>query len=277
MFRETEDTLSNNARAVCRELMKSTVDAGIWRKNEEFTAELMTIVQQHSIVSHPIVSALEGGQLDNGAIRRTHLEFRHAFAQIFTDALIQVMFTSAQLEARQNALGKAAARFLIQLNVFDELGFEPSNVAGETNGTPLNSHYVQFEKTLLDLGLTAADIRNYVPSKAARECRGTLENVFGDHCMLSLVLALAESVFTKFAGPWAQNVKKTTNVDTTVGYHAIHVEHEGEFVDDEHSEDMWFVFMQAADPDQYGRCRAKTKEVLDIWHGFLDHMMSVAA
>lgn len=277
MVARMEVTLSNNTRAVCRELMKSTVDAGVWRKNEAFTEELLGLVQQHPISAHPIVRALEGGQLDKAAIRRTHLEFRHAFAQIFTDALIQAMFTSGQLEAKQNALGKVAARFLIQLNVFDELGFEPCTRIGEVTGNPVNSHYVQFEKTLLELGLTAEEIRNYVPSDAARACRRTLEGVFGDHCMLSLVLALAESVFTKFAGPWAQNVKKRTNVDTSVGYHAIHVEHEGEFIDDEHSEDMWYVFKQAADPDQYVRCRAKTKEVLDVWHAFLDHMMGVAA
>jgi hypothetical protein len=176
--------------------------------------------------------------------------------------------------ARRPALvGKIAARFLVALNVLDELGFEPGVVTeGEYAGSPLQSHYLEFEKTLHELGLTDQQISDYVPSDAAVACRRTLENVFGDHTMLALVLAIAETVFVKFAGPWAQNVRKRTAVDTTKGYHAIHVEIGGSSVDDDHAEDMWLLFRQALEPAHYDRARAKAKEVLDTWTAFLDHL-----
>jgi hypothetical protein len=211
-------------------------------------------------------------------MKRFHLEFRHAFAENFTDALIQVMFTAGQLEARQGAMGKVAARFLVQLNVLDELGFEAGKVeSGEYAGDPHHAHYIEFDKVLGDLGISAAEIRAYVPTSAAAAARRTVEAVYGDHVALAARLALAESVFTNFAGPWATNMKKRTNVATDQGYHAIHVEHEGTFIDDDHSEDMWFVLRQAIEPSRYNEIRTSTSETLEVWARFCDSMMAIVS
>lgn len=265
--------MTANSRAIGREFVKKSVPAEIWQKNEIFSSELLEMIKMHPMTRHPLIKEMSGAALGLDVLRAVHLEFRTAFAQVFTDALIQTMFTSAQLEPRQKAMGKVSARFLLALNMLDELGFEAGVVVGgEYAGTPLQGHYVEFEKTLHELGLTDQQIQEYVPSDAAVACRRTMENVYGDHAMLSLVLAAAETVFSNFAGPWAKNVGARTKVDTSQGYHAIHVEHEGDFIDDEHSEDMWFVFRQAIEPKRYDEARAKTREVLDTWNAFLDHL-----
>jgi hypothetical protein len=254
------------------------VPADIWVQNERFADELKRLIKSHRIFAHPLMSVLNEGKFSPEGMKRFHLEFRHAFAQNFTDALIQVMFTASQLEARQGALGKVAARFLVQLNVLDELGFESGKVEhGEYAGDPRHAHYVEFDKVLSDLGISAAEVQAYVPTAAAVAARRTVDNVFGDHVALAAQLALAESVFTNFAGPWATNMRKTTNVATDQGYHAIHVEHDGEFIDDDHSEDMWFVLRQAIEPSRYEEVRARTSETLEVWAQFCDSLLAIVS
>lgn len=268
----------DNSRRRCRELVRSLVPVDLWVQNERFADELKGIIRSHRISGHPLMSMLDEGKFSPEGMKRFHLEFRHAFAQNFTDALIQVMFTAGQLEARQGALGKVAARFLVQLNVLDELGFEAGKVeSGEYAGDPRHAHYIEFDKVLGSLGISTAEVREYVPTSAATAARRTVEDVYGDHVALAAQLALAESVFTNFAGPWATNMKKRTDVATDQGYHAIHVEHEGTFIDDDHSEDMWFVLRQAIEPARYDEIRAKTSETLEVWARFCDSMLAIVS
>src|SRR5215510_2176977 len=149
--------MPDNSRRRCRELIQSLVPTDIWAQNERFSDELKQLIKAHRIHSHPLMAMLNEGRFSPEGMKRFHLEFRHAFAENFTDALIQVMFTAGQLEARQGAMGKVAARFLVQLNVLDELGFEAGKVeSGEYAGDPHHAHYIEFDKVLGDLGISAA-------------------------------------------------------------------------------------------------------------------------
>jgi len=64
-------------------------------------------------MSDPIIAALGTGKLDEAQLKGSHLEFRYAFAQTFTDALLRAMFLAHRLEPRLGAMGKVAARFLL--------------------------------------------------------------------------------------------------------------------------------------------------------------------
>ena len=89
-------------------------------------------------------------------------------------------------------------------------------------------------------------------------------------------MAVAEEVFTDFAGPWAKSTGSATKVDVKKGYHAIHVEDDnGEFLDDQHSEDSWYLFCQAIEPSRYDELREKTKQWVECWALFTDHLMDV--
>jgi hypothetical protein len=224
-------------------------------------------------MQHPIIPKLETAQHDHDIQRFFHLEFRHAFAQIFTDSLIQAMSTSTQLEQSLGALGKVSSRFLLQLNVLDELGFVPNpGPASDYAGDPLLSHYVQFDATLKQLGLTNSDVVEFKPSAQSCACRATFEENYKDHVSLTAVMAVSETVFSKFSGPWAKSVGASTGIDVQQGYHSIHVEHDGEFIDDEHSDDAWYVFRQAVTPDRYKEISENVQKWLDTWAGFLDFL-----
>ncbi len=267
--------MTNDPRRIGREAVKNSIPQDLWEKNTNFSHTLLQAIQQHPIASHALIHALENGAFDARLVRYFHLEFHYAFAQIFTDGLLQAMFTSAQLEKRYGAIGKVSSRFLLQLNVLDELGFIPN--AMDTNdyaGNPYLSHYVQFEQTLRQLHISKEAVDDFMPSQQAIACRATYEDHYHDHTLLSCLLAVSETVFSRFSGPWALSVGKATNIDVKQGYHSIHVEQDGKFIDDDHAEDSWYVFRQAILPVDYEAIQQRTIEWLDTWVKFLDHLMN---
>lgn len=267
-----------NPRKAGRDAIEKSVPPQVWQENGKYCDSLRRLIAEHPIMSHPILAQLEHAEFDLDAQRFFHLEFRHAFAQIFTDALIQAMVTSAQVEPALGAMGKVASRFLLQLNALDELGFVPNPGPNEDYiGHPSMSHYVQFDETLRELGLTREAVAAFKPSAAACACRATFEDQYADHVSLTAVMAVSETVFSKFSGPWSVSVGKKTGIDVAKGYHSIHVEHDGQFIDDDHSEDAWFVFRQAITSARYDEIMRKVRMCLDTWVAFLDALTAAAA
>jgi hypothetical protein len=266
----------SNPRRAGREAVRLSVPPDLWQANELFARQLLEQVEAHPIHQHPIIRELENGTPDLAAQRTFHLEFRHAFAQIFTDVVINAMATASQLEERLGAPGKVSARFLLQLNLLDELGFQPQPTPSDYAGNPQLAHYAQFHLLLEQLGVGAKELGEFSPSRAADACRRTFTNYYCDHCLLTCVLAISETVFKKFAGPWATSVRARAGAAGAEGYHNIHIEHDGEFLDDDHSEDAWYVFRQALTRDRYAELITKSQVWLDTWAGFLDHLMHAA-
>lgn len=265
-------------RATGRAAIEKTVPKELWAQNMAFTDEIKAMIQKHRLYRHPVVGLLETEELNKEISRVLHLEFAYAFAQIFTDSLVLAMARTSDLEGRLGPMGKVSARFLLQLNLLDELGYAPNEKITEDYwGNPQLAHYVQFVETLRQLGGKPEDILQFKPSAAAKAARKTFTDHYGNYAELTAVLAAAESVFTLFAGPWARSVARSTDIDTSTGYHAIHVEDDdGNFIDDEHSEDSWYIFRQALTPDRYDEMREKFAQWLDIWYDFGDSIMHIA-
>ena len=77
------------------------------------------------------------------------------------------------------------------------------------------------------------------------------------------------SSFESFATPWADNVRMRTSVDTASGYHSLHIEHDGDSLDDHHAEDLWYVLRVSLSADKYAHVRNTTAECLDTVHRFV--------
>jgi hypothetical protein len=267
-----------NPRKSGRSAIEGTVAAELWKKNVAFTDELKTLIDRHKFSRHPIAGLLETEELNGDVTKAIHLEFGHAFAQVFTDSLIQAMARTVELEPRLGPMGKVSARFLIQLNLLDELGYSPTEKPNQNyTGNPKLAHYIQFNETLQQLKITPQEISTFRPSIAAQASRKTFTDYFDDYVLLTAVLACAETIFTLFAGPWAKSVAMSTDIDTSTGYHAIHVEDEsGEFLDDDHAEDSWYIFRQSVTPERYEEVSRKMVMWLDTWNDFCDNVMHVA-
>jgi hypothetical protein len=264
-----------------RKLIELTVPEGDWRRNVAFSHELQkSIIDKHKLCRHPLIGLLNTEKLNTEVTKMIHFEFSYAFAEIFTDSLIQAMITSASLEPRLGPAAKVSSRFLLQLNLLDELGYKPkANAVNDEDyaGNPFLAHYIQFNETLEELGAKHVDLLSFKPSAAAKAARATFTDNYQDHLNLTAVLAVAETVFTLFAGPWAKSVSLSTDVDVSRGYHKIHVEDEhGEFVDDDHSEDSWYIFRQAVQEKDFAMIRDNVSQWLDIWYDFGDQVMHIA-
>lgn len=270
----------NSPRLMGRKAIQATVQPSVWQQNLEFSLSVKNMIDKHKLCRHPLIGLLSTEKLNVEATKLIHFEFSYAFAEIFTDSVIQTMITSSQLERKLGPMGKVSARFLLELNLMDELGFTPKSNSKNSEdycGNPLLAHYSQFNETIEELGSNHDELLDYKPSAAAEDARKTFTENYGHHLMMTSVLAVAESVFTLFAGPWAKSVGLSTSVDVSRGYHKIHVENEsGEFLDDEHSEDTWYLFRQAIEEKDYAIVKEKMSIWLDVWYDFADQVMHIA-
>lgn len=267
----------NNPRITGREAIKETVDTEIWEQNRKFSEELKAMLAMHPLASHPLMEFFDNETVDNEKTLTIHLEFGYGFAQIFTDAVIKAMFLSSQMESRLGPKAKATARFLWALNLQDELGYFPSENGENYKGNPYEAHYFQFVKLFKELDTDIRAIESYKPTPAAIDARKSFEDTYENYKDITTILAFAESIFDEFAGPWANNVGRSTGVDVSTGYHTIHVEdHDGESIDDEHSEDSWTLFCQAVTPNDHADIKRKAKDWLDNWYRFCDSVLEIA-
>lgn len=277
---KVDQTIVDSPRETGRKAIQATVEPSVWNKNMEYSIGIKSMIDKHKLCRHPLIGLLSTEKLNTEATKLIHFEFSYAFAEIFTDSVIQTMITSSQLERRLGPMGKVSARFLLELNLMDELGFMPKTNSKNSEdycGNPLLAHYSQFNETIEEIGSNHDELLDYKPSAAAEDARKTFTENYGNHIMMTSVLAVAESVFTLFAGPWAKSVGLSTNVDVSRGYHKIHVENDsGEFLDDEHSEDTWYLFRQAIQEKDYAEVKEKISVWLDVWYDFADQVMHIA-
>ena len=261
-----------NPRGVSRQIIRESVDPETWRKNEAFTRKLEEIIKTSRLFNHPVIEAWSRKEFTLASMVIVHSEVRAGFLEHFGDALIHLMQTTTSLERRLGAKAKMAARFLIQLNVLEEMGYKPTPL-GMTgfSGHPGLSHYWQLVETLTALGQPEDQWAAYVASPEALAVKASLRGNFDDHLRLAVVLAAIEAAFIPYYGPWAINTIAVSPTDIADGYHSIHVADEtGAVVDDVHSEDSWYIVRQAVTPDRYAEIEAFLRDILEVWARFID-------
>lgn len=265
-----------SARQLGREAIAATVENNNYQRNHKFAKRLIDRVESHPLMRNPILSKMNSGEFGFNQMKVFHLEFYHAFAQVFTDAVIEALSSAKQLEGRLGARAKMAARFLLQINLLDELGFHPGTGSdGSYNGQPALAHYVQFFNTIEQLGMSEDEVKTWLPMSSSVACRATFENAYGDYPQLVALLAVAETVFHDFATPWAKSVDVATDIDVSRGYHSIHVETEtGESIEDGHSEDAWILFCQAITEDRFEEMVQRVDLWLKVWNDFCNDLLA---
>lgn len=265
------DFPSDNPREVSRQVVRESVDPELWRKNEAFTDKLDHMIKTSRLFHHPVVESWARKEFTLASMAIVHSEVRYAFAVHFGDALIRLMQTTGTLEHRLGPKAKMAARFLIQLNVLEELGFKPTPL-GKSGfyGHPGFSHYWALCDTLEALGHTEDKWRAHVPSPESVAVREALLGAFDDHLRLAVMLAGIEAAFIPYYDPWAANTIAVCPTDISGGYHSIHVEGDTGAVDHDHSEDSWYIVRQALTPDRYAEIEAFFRDTLELWARWVD-------
>lgn len=267
-----------DSRQAARQLVKESIDPALWEDNEAFTRRLVKeTVLTHRLHHHPILDAWRNHQFTLDGIRLVHMEVRAAFLEVFSESLLRLMQTASQLEPTLGYKAKLSARFLVQLNVLDEIGFE---LGGSDNGRyvghPSFAHYWLLADAMNTLGLTEAQWRAHVPSPEARATRATLDNNQNDHLLLATLLACIETVFMPYYTPWAHNsIRVCPALSAPHGYHSVHIEDEhGHSVDDDHSEDSWYIVRQALTSARRDELQRFTVSLLDTWATLFDSLLA---
>lgn len=261
-----------NPREAARQIVRASVAPQAWHENTAFTDKLEAMIRSSRLFDHPVIASWSRKEFTLASMAIVHAEVRAGFAEHFGDALIHLMQTTTTLERRLGARAKMAARFLIQLNVLEELGYKPTplGTAGFC-GHPGFSHYWQLVETLTALGEPEDRWAAYVASPEATAAAATLRGNFDDHLRLAVVLAGIETAFLPYYGPWAANTIAVARTDISGGYHSIHVEDEaGTAVDHDHAEDSWYIVRQAVTADRYAELEALLADVLEQWARFID-------
>lgn len=257
-------------------MIRQSLPADLWGRNEAFVSELRREIGAHSITRHPAIAALNDGRFGMEALRLVHLEYRHAIVQIFTDALLAALLESRQLERRLPPGSKMYSRFLLTLNTLDEFGFRPGeDMDGYYRGSPDQAHYPLFEQVLEGLGISSQDIGAYAPSKEAARTREFLNSTFADNLLVSTLLAVAEQEVTLFSPPLRKNAA-TCGIDVGRGYYYVHgttSDAEAEAADDDHEDDLWLVVTQAILPARYEEVSKLALQYCDIWSEFWDRQL----
>jgi len=256
--------------------MRSSIPAERWAQNASFFDRLRRDVRAHPVARHPAIAALNAGVFNKDAMKRIHLDYRHAIVQTFTDALLMAQHQSLQLEPRLAPGSKMAARFLLTLNVLDEFGFRPGlDRNGYYRGNPSFAHYPLFEQVLSDYGISSPERRDHAPSPTAGALRRFLEDSYDDFTTVTALLAVAEEEVILFSPPLRKNTA-AVGLDVASGYYNVHGTSEdktAEAADDDHEDDLWHVLTQAAVPEQYGAIQDKCLQYCDLWSEFWTHQM----
>lgn len=251
--------------------MRGCVPQDQWRQNAEFLQALRNKVSAHPVSRHPAIAALNGGRFSVEAMRKIHLEYRHAIVQIFTDALLAAQLEARQLEPRLPPGAKLAPRFLLTLNDLDEFGFRPGcDSEGYYRGNPEYAHYPLFERVLDDYGVEAQTRSEYVPSRAADMVRRFLENRYSSYLDVVALLAVAEEEVILFSPP-LRTATGALGIDVSKGYYFVHGvtdDETADAADDDHQNDLWLLLTQALTPDHYPRISTLCEQYCELWDCF---------
>lgn len=200
---------------------------------------LRTVERAHEMIEtanleeHQYFTELEYGTVAPATMATIFIGRRWALATNFLDRLLRCMQLINAPEWGLSMNEVALFRFLIGLNVMEELGYEIDG-KGTISGSHRNAHILMFDKMLEKLGASKGDIAAYVP----RECDRATKAVFDD-CSDSLprllaAMATIEDFLSRAAphtGRYFQKMKGETAQYTQ----------EHSKVDEDHAQDLWAI------------------------------------
>ncbi len=273
-------TQSENARLEALSFIKNSIPATLWNKNVHEVQELQQICIQHPLFQHPILTRLCTQTLSLEQLKFIHLNYFTAIVKTFTDALSMVIYQALQLESHKNihtvdrVRAKAYARYLLSLNLIDELGFNTHELS---LSSPAKSHLVYFMDLLKLLQVDPLDQKAVVTEAYDLNQFNQPHLTSYDH--LLLILACAELQVIKYSEALRINLKKY-DVQFTHGYYACHgvVDHSKRLAnDDNHEDDIWALFTQSYIHSQRPAYEQLIEQYLQLWQNFWSKMDNLTA
>ncbi len=264
-----------SAREKGRLALKKCISSIQWEQNKRQSKNIISMINSHPIKQHKLAINLRENSLSLEQLLLTHSEFKFTFSQPFTDLLLKLMLASTILYEKTGKIeAVTVARFLLQLNLLDELGYKPGSQNGDYTGDPKHAHFLQLCTTMSSLNISEND---YVPSYAAVTIRDLLErSVDIDFSVGTALLFASESLFPLFANTFARNLETALGHELTSGFHSIHTDDEiGSNIEESHAQDCYIVLIASLTNANLSLVNYYVKFFLDMTVTFCDNLLKI--
>lgn len=264
---------TNPRKHVVHELERVT-SAEIWVENGKFIDNLKKRILAHPLFKSPALKMLNEGKADLSTVKTIHLDYRFAIVKIFTDALLMAQFLARDIEHWLPPSSKIGPRFLLTLNLLDEIGFSPNRADSHYYcGNIRRAHYPLYEDVLDQLGVSVDEREKHKASQHAIKLKTKLEDTYTDYLSLVALLAIAEQQVIVFS-PALKRSLVQLGLDVSTGYYYVHGTSTDESLsaaDDDHENDLWLLLQQAMRQDEMPRIEEMCLSYCDLWMEFWRH------
>ncbi|WP_437497567.1 iron-containing redox enzyme family protein [Sorangium sp. So ce1099] len=266
---------TNEPRTLARRLLATMAPDEVRDANQAFVDALLDEIRSHPFTRNPALAALRAGAFDRGAVRDIHLDFL-GIVRVFTDVILMAQFHTRKLEGRLGVLGKMVPRFLLALNVLDELGFAPGDAGGSGyRGTPRSSHAALFDAVLCELGADERFQASFQPSHEATALRAFFESTFDDLLGSLAAIAVTEEEALRYSAPM-RAAARAAGVPVDAGYYIAHGSSDDgslRAADDQHQSDVLHILVHCMEPADRARLREASLMCCDAWDRFWHRQM----
>lgn len=205
-------------RHVAVQKIRAVAEPLRFNTNATFLADLLADIRQHRVFRHPVVAAMYAAELGPDALIDLHLDFRVLTRQ-FTDVILMAQFHTREIDRRHNE-DHMPARFLLGLNMLDELGFRPGQ--GTYLGNPDHSHFRLYEQHLDRMGVPREGRSQRAGrSPAVLALHDSIEASLGDFLFLLVYLVVAEEVVMIYS-PAMRAANEAAGLMKRDGYYHVH-------------------------------------------------------
>jgi len=239
-----------------------------YKENKILMDKFLLEMRKHRLFSHPVFESLKQGEFDKQSLQELHLDYRLIVKQ-FTDIILMTQFKTRELAIINDDIFMAT-RFLITLNIFDELGFWPGD--NQYLGNPSLSHFRLFDKVISDLDIEKSIKEKFINSIEAKHLYEYLETNITDLNVLLVYLIITEEG-AMYYSPAMRESASQFGVDVTKGYYNVHGDTEDEMTegeDDLHQEDIVRIMQLVVNEENYSNFLTLSQTICDLWADFWD-------
>ncbi|MBK0063277.1 MULTISPECIES: hypothetical protein [unclassified Acinetobacter] len=278
MIHNLSFTQSEHSRAEAMAFIKNAISTDLWTFNTELVRRLKVDIDDHALFEHPILSDLKSQKINFEQLKIIHINYLNCIVKIFTDALSMLIFQAQQLESNTNIhlhnriLSKIYARYLLSLNLLDELGFDTADLQ---QSSPAKSHLAYYLKILETFGVDPLSQNSIEPE--ALELQNFIRGHYDSYIALLLILSITEKQVIVFSEALHLNLKKFGDIFDQ-GYYACHGlanDEDNLANDDNHANDLWMLCIQAISPESETILRETTQNYLSLWQDFWTKMYQI--
>ena len=278
MIQNLSFTQSEHSRTEAIAFIQNAIPVDIWTSNTELVKQFRVEIDQHALFEHDILKNLKAQELDLQQLKIIHINYLNCIVKIFTDALSMLIFQAQQLENNSNIytqnriLSKIYARYLLSLNLLDELGFDTAQLE---QSSAAKSHLAYYLKILETFGADPLS-QNNIESEAL-EVQNFIREHYDNYLALLVILSITEKQVIIFSEALHINLKKFGEMFDQ-GYYACHGfanDQDNLANDDNHANDLWSLFIQAIQPENESELRDIAQCYLALWQAFWTKMYQI--